>query len=447
MPAGTYSTIVTYTAIAEGVPEEHTMQEFTVAECANKADDENFYLIDDRDKKIYKMVKARDGNCYMAENLKYKNVESSNWSDNNYTEPRLHISTNEGYEGEYYYNYPSAISVCPVGWSLPSGPDSSENGSLAHLMSTYNITTSSQLLAQTSLGYNKYYGYWEFSLAKEYNQGKQGSFWTSSTPTTADRAYTMVYYYNGGGVGFPGNPYRAGGNSVRCVYQPRMQDLTMEECNKLDLEKSVLLTDSRDNKQYKVARLKDGNCWMQQNLALDGGRTLTPTNSNVSSDVTLPANVVNNTTSVYTAMQIVSQLSGYDGNYYNWCAATVSGDCSKATTEQTNSVCPKGWRLPSNSGNPSFNHLFSLYNLQTTYDKIEEYGNAVSSFPLYYSKAGIYISRYQLQGTDGYYWTRTPAGNIYVAYMFLFTPVEFKIQVGSVTKDRATSVRCLALGA
>ena len=50
----------------------------------------------------------------------------------------------------------------------------------------------------------------------------------------------------------------------------KMQDMTHDICNNVDMEESELqLIDVRDNKIYWVAKLKDGNCWMTQNLDLD----------------------------------------------------------------------------------------------------------------------------------------------------------------------------------
>ena len=50
----------------------------------------------------------------------------------------------------------------------------------------------------------------------------------------------------------------------------KMQDMTHSICSNVDIEESELqLIDVRDNRIYWVAKLKDGNCWMTQNLDLD----------------------------------------------------------------------------------------------------------------------------------------------------------------------------------
>ncbi len=74
-----------------------------------------------------------------------------------------------------------------------------------------------------------------------------------------------------------------------------MQDMTSSICAQTGTvtpgnEISKRLIDIRDNKQYWVAKLADGNCWMTQNLALDlkAGDTLTPATSDVSANWTVP---------------------------------------------------------------------------------------------------------------------------------------------------------------
>ena len=64
-----------------------------------------------------------------------------------------------------------------------------------------------------------------------------------------------------------------------------MQDMTPEICAATtSLEVTKELVDIRDNKTYKVAKLKDGNCWMQENLALNLSTNMTLTSAD--SDVT-----------------------------------------------------------------------------------------------------------------------------------------------------------------
>lgn len=48
-----------------------------------------------------------------------------------------------------------------------------------------------------------------------------------------------------------------------------MQDVTKEVCTASAEHETARLIDIRDNNRYWVTKMKDGNCWMSQNLALD----------------------------------------------------------------------------------------------------------------------------------------------------------------------------------
>ena len=72
---------------------------------------------------------------------------------------------------------------------------------------------------------------------------------------------------------------------IPLMEQTYMQDMTPEGCAVSSENDTKRLIDKRDGKYYWVAKLKDGNCWMTQNLELDlAGRTLTTEDSNVSND-------------------------------------------------------------------------------------------------------------------------------------------------------------------
>lgn len=63
-----------------------------------------------------------------------------------------------------------------------------------------------------------------------------------------------------------------------------MQDMTPQVCGKVTAREQKQLIDKRDNKKYWVIKMKDGSCWMAQNLALDivgENQTLYPETSDV----------------------------------------------------------------------------------------------------------------------------------------------------------------------
>ena len=67
-----------------------------------------------------------------------------------------------------------------------------------------------------------------------------------------------------------------------------MQEMTSEICAEATENETTRLTDTRDGKQYWVAKLADGNCWMTQNLSLDLSTdiVLTPENTDISTNWT-----------------------------------------------------------------------------------------------------------------------------------------------------------------
>jgi uncharacterized protein (TIGR02145 family) len=133
------------------------------------------------------------------------------------------------------------------------------------------------------------------------------------------------------------------------------------------------------------------------------------------------------------------------GNYYNWYAATAGTSTSLMTgSDATASICPKGWRLPSNSG------IKSYYNLITT-----TYGLASSSdgslalraHPLNFNLSGYYAwynGAMRGQGSYGYYWSGTAYSTATDAYVLLFNTSSISPQ-GSFGQGYGYSVRCVAI--
>ena len=219
-------------------------------------------------------------------------------------------------------------------------------------------------------------------------------------------------------------------------YYFAMQDMTHDICKAVDIEESELqLIDLRDNKVYWVAKLKDGNCWMTQNLDLDIDNTKTYThddtdlgwnpnsfdaNATWKPDTTngrynLPVNgtsvpgwpnqnnypysadpgdvyyYTSNSTSddiKYTSLSAcitAGHTEGdckhyHAGDYYNWTAAIASNNSSSLTTQYTNasnSICPAGWRLPiaTNADQSIYEFGEMLYRQGITVQKI---GNPVN---------------------------------------------------------------------
>ena len=281
----------------------------------------------------------------------------------------------------------------------------------------------------------------------------------------------------------------------------KMQDMTSSICNAATIlgEASQMeLVDIRDNSIYYVTKLMDGNCWMTQNLALnlisdptaagyvaltsentdlnhinnpntndypeygDTGYTndngiikWTPSTSTVNSAANWNNNN-NNPRSLNSGGGYTDQTKGrhgLTGNYYNWSAAIASNNSQGISAdniagenrEATNSVCPKGWRLPQirnyvsyNTGDNDFANLNFYYNGAKT-----NTGAGLMAAPLYFVRSG-YVSNTSINdfGSGGYYWSST-VNSTTNAYDLYFNS-GYVTPAGSGNRNLGFSVRCIA---
>ena len=105
------------------------------------------------------------------------------------------------------------------------------------------------------------------------------------------------------------------------------------------------------------------------------------------------------------------------GNWYNYPAATAGSNNASTATEKDmpNSICPKGWRLPPNSGNKSFNTLIrTAYGLTATNsDSTLLAGSAYSAMS--FVRLGDYGYVYgslDNRGGIGHYWSSTASSSV-----------------------------------
>ena len=188
--------------------------------------------------------------------------------------------------------------------------------------------------------------------------------------------------------------------------QPTMQEFS---CSTLTAGTTTTLVDARDSNEYTVVKANDGNCWMTQNLRLNGPITLTSTDSDVSSNYTLPTSnwgSNSNALSKLTDPYLLATNSTSQGNYYNFVAAsagTVTGEYNSSSA--THSICPYGWKLPSIT---EYATLLSSHDIE---DDAE--GSAIAqSTPLSFGLTGelpYNSTSVSHQNEQGYWWSATPA--------------------------------------
>ena len=166
-----------------------------------------------------------------------------------------------------------------------------------------------------------------------------------------------------------------------------MQNFTKDQCQSHASDANYTVVDSRDGSDYTV-RYINGACWMTQNLRLSGGRTLTPADSDVTSNWKFPSTPLEGSSFSYTDPQVTISSNISYGGYYNFCAASAGDNCSSSdSSDSTNSICPAGWDLP-------------------TLDQFSGITNQVSAFSPVLSG---YYNRGSLGGTGsyGYWWSAT----------------------------------------
>ena len=208
-------------------------------------------------------------------------------------------------------------------------------------------------------------------------------------------------------------------------WAPSMQDFTLAQCQSLASDANYTVVDSRDGSDYTV-RYINGACWMTQNLRLSGGRTLTPSDSDVDSNWTFPNNSLTSGNSYTEARFILSDDPRYAkeyGGYYNYCAASAGSVCAQTEMDATQSICPAGWTLPTGGRN-------------SQQDGISSYVDAFS--PVY---SGNYYGGSLLNtGSRGYWWSAT-ADIAIVQYLLRYG--SGSLYIDSDSKDLGFSVRCI----
>ena len=156
------------------------------------------------------------------------------------------------------------------------------------------------------------------------------------------------------------------------------------------------LVDTRDNNTYTVSKLADGHCWMTQNLRI-AGKTLAPTDSDVTTNYTIPASSL----SGFSAYDTSNAYVDNDDGFYTWYTATAGTGTQVFSTRGQNttvSICPKGWRLPTGGNNGEFKILYDNYNSPS----------ALRSSPVNFTLSGrMHSSSHRYRGSDSRYWSST----------------------------------------
>ena len=175
-----------------------------------------------------------------------------------------------------------------------------------------------------------------------------------------------------------------------------MQDLTATQCSDSTNGTTATLIDRRDNNSYTIAKI-NGACWMTQNLRLAGGTRLNGTTSNISSSYTLPADSTASGTFQDNDGSVHYSGNTDYGSYYDFCAASAGTRCGYDSPDSGDDskydICPKGWRLPTDTEQSSITGTGYVSAFSPVYS---------GYYDGYYKDAALYGA-----GSNGYWWSAT----------------------------------------
>ncbi len=232
------------------------------------------------------------------------------------------------------------------------------------------------------------------------------------------------------------------------------------------------LADKRDDKAYCVAKLKDGNIWMTQNLdhdiKTDGSVAYTPATTDVPS--TWTPSTATYPTSTTTWEYSDTAPESYDpgelywsgtpddttpvstgnshyhlGNYYNWTAAVAMNDSSSYTTQYQDinqSICPANWTLPK-GGNVTTSGSFQYLVTQYGWSDYEMTNPNIWNSPIKTSLSGFWGGSLEGFGGLGSFWSPM-VNDSYTSY-YLYADSDGYVGPNDYsTRGDGVSVRCLA---
>ena len=223
---------------------------------------------------------------------------------------------------------------------------------------------------------------------------------------------------------------------------PDGSEFSYDPCLDAPYVSNGILTDPRDGTEYTVKGLRDGQCWMTQNMRLLN-TTIDSTNSDLPDGMSYtvpPSNGTSNEYDVSMASTAIWTMNTYldFGVLYNYYAATAgTGGTSVSSGKAPGSICPKGWRMPMSLGD------------KNEFEVLEEYygeGYAISEKrggePNLTVHGIMYYGGWTEISTQGGYWTSNVTGP-YMAefYNYHIAPA---YGVGAKGKSLNLAVRCIA---
>ena len=234
--------------------------------------------------------------------------------------------------------------------------------------------------------------------------------------------------------------------------------------NSMEYNTTYSLIDNRDNKTYQIARLKDDNIWMAENLDL-GRTTLTTDLTSANTNLNANANTVtaldfnswikSSGTKAYTSAELIplttsNTSNGLDadttsntsyGTLYNYCAASAGTICSASGANNNNAtsdLCPAGWRLPTGDTTGEFQALYNLID----YNEATKMRTPIVDGGAAFALAGLFTnSAPASQGYYGGYWASKRLNGSIMYSLGLYASSVSPASVGN--RYDGVAIRCI----
>ena len=325
---------------------------------------------------------------------------------------------------------------------------------------------------------------------------------------TATNTVTLYAMWDTSGCNPAATTIGTGNTSTDAVCMQDMNDTVVSSMaiGSVGTSAQYKLRDKRDNKEYLISRLIDGKVWMTQNLDLDLSTSTTLRHSNTdlgwttndstatwtpaqststsawSSSATAPRSYdggakyyyrSHDNTGIYTYTSLAACEAEVDdggnpdpdcghahvGNYYNWRAA-VASNSGTINGDAPNSICPAGWRLPTEvdiDNNVRSSEAAALW-FESGYIDSPLGGREgwidslsymdIERYPTYLVPAGRIIATssptISAGGVGGYYWAAsTVSGSTTNSYSYYFDDDE-PYPTSSTSRNYGQTVRCIA---
>ena len=127
-----------------------------------------------------------------------------------------------------------------------------------------------------------------------------------------------------------------------------LQDINPMTIETMPYDEQYQLRDSRDERYYDVMRMADGNIWMQEDLHLID-KTISSADSHLPEGVTFTIPASDMSAFTNDAYHPAAYYNGEYGSLYNFYTATAGWLNEDSQGASPMDICPKGWRLPSDS--------------------------------------------------------------------------------------------------